>query len=126
MAKKLYNLIFTAMVLLLTIAIGAWLAVELFPVFHFAWPIIVIMITWAIMLIGETVLVLVALADYKDEKWKTEQLKKAKETKGWQVYTDTWKEVEATCKDCSAWSGTDCMRNPYTDDCLKEKGEKEE
>ena len=114
------------MVLLLTIATGAWLAVELFPVFHFAWPIIVIMTIWAIMLIGETVLVLAAFVDYKDEKWKAEKLKEATIEKGWQNYTDTWKEVETICKDCPAWSGTDCTRNPYAEGCLKDKGGKDE
>ena len=36
-----------------------------------------------------------------------------------------WKEIEALCKDCPAWSGTDCTRNPYTDGCLKDKGGKD-
>ena len=34
--------------------------------------------------------------------------------------TTVWKEIEALCKDCPAWSGTDCTRNPYTDGCLKD------
>lgn len=29
-------------------------------------------------------------------------------------------EIYEFCKDCSAWSGSDCTRNPYTDGCLKE------
>lgn len=40
--------------------------------------------------------------------------------------TTVWKEIEALCKDCPAWSGTDCTRNPYTDGCLKDKGGKDE
>lgn len=27
----------------------------------------------------------------------------------------------ADCKTCSAWSGSDCTRNPYTEGCLKEE-----
>lgn len=30
------------------------------------------------------------------------------------------KEIYEFCKDCSAWSGSDCTRNPYTDGCLKD------
>lgn len=30
------------------------------------------------------------------------------------------KEIYDFCKDCSAWSGRDCTRNPYTDGCLKD------
>lgn len=30
------------------------------------------------------------------------------------------KEIYDFCKDCSAWSGSDCTRNPYTEGCLKE------
>ena len=67
-----------------------------------------------------------AVADYQNERWKAKQREKAKAEKGWQNYTDTWKEVETMCKDCPAWSGTDCTRNPYTDGCLKDKGGKDE
>lgn len=40
---------------------------------------------------------------------------------------ETLKEYEeqldefADCKTCSAWSGSDCTRNPYTEGCLKEE-----
>ncbi len=27
----------------------------------------------------------------------------------------------ATCRDCTAWSGTDCTRHPYTQGCLKDE-----
>lgn len=27
----------------------------------------------------------------------------------------------ADCKTCSAWSGSECTRNPYTEGCLKEE-----
>ena len=43
------------------------------------------------------------------------------------IMTDLLKEYEkqldefADCKTCSAWSGSDCTRNPYTEGCLKEK-----
>ena len=34
-------------------------------------------------------------------------------------------EIYEFCKDCPAWSGSDCTRNPYTDGCLKNNvGEK--
>lgn len=29
-------------------------------------------------------------------------------------------EIYEFCKDCPAWSGSDCKRNLYTDGCLKE------
>lgn len=29
-------------------------------------------------------------------------------------------EIYEFCKDCSAWSGSDCTRNPYTKGCLKD------
>lgn len=29
-------------------------------------------------------------------------------------------EIYEFCKDCLAWSGSDCTRNPYTDGCLKD------
>lgn len=29
------------------------------------------------------------------------------------------KEIYDFCKDCQAWSGSDCTRNPYTEGCLK-------
>lgn len=61
----------------------------------------------------------------ENERWKAEQREKAKAEKGWQNYTDTWKEVETMCKDCPAWSGTDCTRNPFTEGCLKDKGGKD-
>ena len=35
-----------------------------------------------------------------------------------------WTEIEAmffNCSKCPAWSGTDCIRNPYTEGCLKDK-----
>lgn len=31
------------------------------------------------------------------------------------------KKIKEYCGDCSAWSGTDCTRNPYAQGCLKEK-----
>ena len=126
MARKLYNMIFIIIVLLAIMAFGVWFAVELIPEFHFAWPTVVLTLTYSIALVLGTVLALFAIADYQNERWKAEQLEKAKADKGWQNYTDTWKEVETLCKDCSAWSGTDCTRNPYTDDCLKNKGGKDE
>lgn len=30
-------------------------------------------------------------------------------------------EIYDFCKDCSAWSGTDCTRNPYKEGCLKDQ-----
>ena len=51
---------------------------------------------------------------------KAEAEKKLKEIKMNNKETDAWREIELTCKGCSAWSGTDCTRNPYTDGCLKE------
>lgn len=30
------------------------------------------------------------------------------------------KEEFPDCQDCSAWFGSDCTRNPYTEGCLKE------
>lgn len=35
-------------------------------------------------------------------------------------------EIEKRCGDCEAWSGTDCTRNPITQDCLKESKQSEE
>lgn len=29
--------------------------------------------------------------------------------------------IENFCKDCPAWSGSDCTRNPYTEGCLKDE-----
>lgn len=29
--------------------------------------------------------------------------------------------IETFCKDCKAWSGSDCTRNPYTEGCLKDE-----
>lgn len=29
--------------------------------------------------------------------------------------------IENFCKDCKAWSGSDCTRNPYTEGCLKDE-----
>ena len=52
-------------------------------------------------------------------KAKTQKTKKEIE-KMENKETTVWKEIEALCKDCPAWSGTDCTQNPYTDDCLKE------
>lgn len=43
------------------------------------------------------------------------------------IITDLLKEYEeqldefADCKTCSAWSGSECTRNPYTEGCLKEE-----
>ena len=31
------------------------------------------------------------------------------------------KEIYDFCHDCSAWSGSDCTRNPYTEGCLKDE-----
>lgn len=31
-----------------------------------------------------------------------------------------FEEIKAFCKDCPAWSGTDCTRNPHTEGCLKD------
>lgn len=33
----------------------------------------------------------------------------------------TLNKIKKYCGDCSAWSGTDCTRNPYAQGCLKEK-----
>ena len=30
-------------------------------------------------------------------------------------------EIYDFCKDCPAWSGTDCTRNPYEEGCLKDQ-----
>ena len=30
-------------------------------------------------------------------------------------------EIKEQCGDCKAWSGTDCTRNPYMQDCLKDE-----
>lgn len=30
-------------------------------------------------------------------------------------------EIYDFCRDCSAWSGTDCTRNPYKEGCLKDQ-----
>lgn len=30
-------------------------------------------------------------------------------------------DVFAECRNCTAWSGTDCTRNPYTQGCLKDE-----
>lgn len=52
---------------------------------------------------------------------EAEAKKKLKEIKMDNKETDAWGEIEAACKDCPAWSGTDCNRNPYTEGCLKDK-----
>lgn len=36
------------------------------------------------------------------------------------------KEIYDFCKDCSAWSGSDCTRSPYTEGCLKEVEENDQ
>jgi hypothetical protein len=36
-----------------------------------------------------------------------------------------WEEIKEYCGDCEAWSGTDCTRNPITQDCLKERKQKQ-
>lgn len=33
------------------------------------------------------------------------------------------KEIYDFCKDCPAWSGSDCTRHPYEEGCLKDEGE---
>ena len=30
-------------------------------------------------------------------------------------------DMFAECRNCTAWSGTDCTRNPYTQGCLKDE-----
>lgn len=38
---------------------------------------------------------------------------------------ELFKEIEKDCKDCPAWSGSDCTRNPYTEGCLKDEPKEE-
>ena len=33
------------------------------------------------------------------------------------------KEIYDFCKDCPAWSGSDCTRHPYEEGCLKDEEE---
>ena len=39
------------------------------------------------------------------------------------IYNAGYRKIDefAECRNCTAWSGTDCTRNPYTQGCLKEE-----
>ena len=71
MARKLYNMIFIIIVLFAIIAFGVWFAVELIPEFHFAWPTVVLALTYSIALVSGTVLALFAIADYQNDRFKS-------------------------------------------------------
>ena len=38
-------------------------------------------------------------------------------------YNADYRKIDmfAECRNCTAWSGTDCTRNPYTQGCLKDE-----
>ena len=39
------------------------------------------------------------------------------------LYNAGYREIDefAECRNCTAWSGTDCTRHPYTQGCLKDE-----
>ena len=39
------------------------------------------------------------------------------------LYNAGYRKIDefAKCRDCTAWSGTDCTRHPYTQGCLKDE-----
>lgn len=39
------------------------------------------------------------------------------------IYNADYRKIDmfAECRNCTAWSGTDCTRNPYTQGCLKDE-----
>ena len=39
------------------------------------------------------------------------------------LYNAGYQKIDmfAECRNCTAWSGTDCTRNPYTQGCLKDE-----
>ena len=39
------------------------------------------------------------------------------------LYNAGYRKIDefAECRDCTAWSGTDCTRHPYTQGCLKDE-----
>lgn len=39
------------------------------------------------------------------------------------LYNAGYRKIDefAECRNCTAWSGTDCIRHPYTQGCLKEE-----
>lgn len=56
------------------------------------------------------------MADIVNGCWNTRSAAEA-------LYNAGYRKIDefAKCRDCTAWSGTDCTRHPYTQGCLKDE-----
>ena len=57
-----------------------------------------------------------ALAEDEDYLWHSRAIAKHLTSQGYQKI-----DMFAECRSCTAWSGTDCTRHPYTQGCLKDE-----
>lgn len=57
-----------------------------------------------------------AQAEYEDYLWHSRAIAEHLTSQGYQKI-----DMFAECRNCTAWSGTDCTRNPYTQGCLKDE-----
>lgn len=57
-----------------------------------------------------------AQAEDEDYLWHSRAIAEHLTAQGYQKI-----DVFAECRSCTAWSGTDCTRHPYTQGCLKDE-----